>query len=51
MGGRDDDNLERGLGDKEICIVFDVDSNHQQCKSRETVMNLFMQAVFADDGG
>ena len=28
----------------------DVEYNHQQCESRETVMNLFMQAVFTDGG-
>ena len=32
-------------------IVFDVDSNYQQCESQETVVNLFMQVVFTDDGG
>jgi len=35
-----------------VCILlFNVDSNHQQCELRETVVNLFMQAVFTDDGG
>ena len=31
-GGKDDDNLEDRVWDKEICIVFNVDDNYQQCK-------------------
>jgi len=49
-GRRDGDNADKGMG--KVCILlFDVDSNHQQCESQETVVNLFMQAVFTDDGG
>jgi len=42
---RQEDRIKIGI------LLFDVDSNHQQCESQETVVNLFMQAVFTDDGG
>ena len=50
-GRIDGGNAEGGERQKNWFIVFDIDSNHQQCESRETVVNLFMQAVFTDDGG
>jgi len=50
--GKDGGNAEGQEGRGKIGILlFNVDSNHQQCESRETVVNLFMQAVFTDDGG
>jgi len=29
--------IQKMLGEKGKCIGFDVDSNHQQCESQETV--------------